>query len=392
MAPGTFMHSPVVPSGLDFKFRGSKFFWTSDKHTPKEAWLDAMARATSIPLKGWAWANETKKTDLGNGAVSYYEHSHFFSWFSAPINVTGSRKFDLVWADENGDALHAHPNVQNKLTMVQCEQIVVHYLAGRKFSLEKNCMVYEKPIQFETCLPPDFEWSRAVMEEILSAKTTFEACIAGGVRPRSVLDIKALREADQQEAAIGEKRFKHLFDRSTFKPLAPPGWLILYVEGGTGLGKTKAACAAFDNPCFIKPFDSVAGLEQLREAFDAKEHDGIVFDEADLRWMTRTAIISLLSTDEQVTLKVRQTRVTIPANVRKIFVSNMPMEKTFPKQEDGTIDPAITRRITAIRVTEPTYYTSPPPPPPQPRAPPPAAAAIPPAPHGLFASPLQQGP
>ena len=391
------MHTPVVPSGTDFKYRGSKFFWTSDKHTPKEAWLEAMANATSIPLKGWAWANETKTTDLGNGAVRINEHSHFFSWFDAPINVTGSRKFDLVWADENGDALHAHPNVQNKLTMVQCEQIVVHYLAGRKFSLEKNCMVYEKPIQFETCLPPEFEWSRAVMDDILNAPNTYEACIAGGIRPRSVLDIKCLRTCMQEEASLSDKRFKQLFDRSSFKTLVAPGWHILYVEGLTGMGKTKWACAQFDNPCFIKPFDTVAGLEQLKDEFDPKIHDGIVFDETEIKWMSRTSVIALTSTDEKVTLKIRQTKVTIPANVRKIFVSNMPVEQAFPVQADGTVDPAILRRLQIIRVTGPTYHQPPPQQQPQQLMAPLAAAPLqaPPlmaAPHNLFASPLQPGP
>ena len=112
--------------------------------------------------------------------------------------------------------------------------------------------------------------------------------MAAEVRPRSVNDVKVLREEASGQAS---KRFKHKYAAETFRPgIAPPDWDILHVHGPTGVGKTKWAVAQFKNPLLIKPFKCVGGLEKIKRQFDPKMHDGIVCDEANLRFMSREEV------------------------------------------------------------------------------------------------------
>ena len=110
------------------------------------------------------------------------------------------------------------------------------------------------------------------------------------------------------------------------------------------------ACALFDNPLVIKPFNAIGCLEML-DTFDARVHDGIVLDEADLRCFSREMAIALTDFDEESVLSVRYTKVKLPAGVRKVFLSN---EAAIWPASDAAIG-AIARRVTTIHTPNKLY-------------------------------------
>ena len=179
-----------------------------------------------------------------------------------------------------------------------------------------------------------------------AAPSDFEGCVAGQVRVRTVADVKALRAEFKQV-----KKFKHLYDASTFTLKEPPNWHVIHLHGGTGLGKTKWAVSRFRNPWVQKPFDSVGCLESLEKNFDPEQHDGIVLDEANLTFLSRQQVIALFDPDEDCTLDVRFKSFTLPAGVKKIVVSNEPPAQLYPPDPHG----AIARRFMQCHVTVPTY-------------------------------------
>ena len=352
--PVPFSLNPVpIPLVDDWKFRGKMFHFTYKDFIPPDELHRLTKSATSTPVRGYTIVHErtetTEVTQFGS-VTTEYEHTHYGVIFQSLINLTGSRKFDAhVGAEQY------HPNIQNKVTMVAMEQIFLHYHRGRKYSIEVGKMLYTKPVFLEQKLPTEFEWTEEILKDIISAPTLVAALVAGQVRPRSVNDVKTVRD----DAAGDRKRFQHLFPANSFHLKPPPAPHALWVHGGTGLGKTKAACSWFSNPCLIKPFDTIGCLEAVMRKFDPTVHDGLILDEADLRFLTRQQVIALLDSDEDCEMDVRFKSFTIPAGVKKILISNPSPNGLIPTDPAG----AVNRRMTTLHVTSPTWL--PPPPPPQ---------------------------
>lgn len=334
-----------------FKWDGQNFHFVLDTLVEPLDLLATCRRATTVPVEGYAMAHEdSTKTRADGVIVEGHRHTHFCVRFKSRLNMQGARKFDVhAGVDVNGNDVWLHPNVQ-KLTTVQCEQVMTQYLRGRKYDIEKGSYSFQEPIKYECKLPQAFEFTRAIMQDIVTAPSLFEACVAGEVRPRTVADVKALRD----ETAQGAKKFKHLYDPSTFKSLLPRTWHFLHIHGGTGLGKTKWAVAQFKNPCVVKPFNSIGCVEMLLKKFDPLVHDGIVLDEADFKFMSVDTLKGFTDPDEDCTLTVRFKAAEIPP-IPKIAVSNPEPVALYPKDNSG----AIARRVTTFHVTEKTYTPPP---------------------------------
>ena len=91
--------------------------------------------------------------------------------------------------------------------------------------------------------------------------------------------------------------------------------------------------------------------------YDPKFHDGMVLDEADMKeFMSREQVIAFVDTDEDCELDVRFKSFTVPAGVRKIFVSNPPPQNLYPVDNAG----AIARRMTYMYIGWPTWQQQPP--------------------------------
>jgi hypothetical protein len=357
----------VTDEGGPFLFDGKNFLFTLKSALPKEALLDTVANATSVPLEGYAYSHEDTTTVQPDGTRQIgYIHTHFVVRFKSRIKLFGARKFDVnMGVDTSGNPVWVHPNVQ-KLSTLHLEQVMTLYLAGRKYDIEKGAIVYQKPIKYECVLPPKFEFTRAVIEEVNDAPSLLEACVVAQVRPKTVNDIRTLRD----ESAQAAKRFKHKFDPASFKRLPIPSWHFLHIHGGTGLGKTKWAVAQFKNPCMVKPFNSIGCVEILLKKFDPSIHDGVVLDEADFKFMSVDTLKGFTDPDEECALTVRFKAEELPP-VPKIAVSNPPPQTLYPADPSG----AIQRRVTTFHITDKTYHQPQvramphPPPLPQPAAP-----------------------
>ena len=378
------MKPTSIPDG--FNWRSHMYHLTYSGLIPSEDVLEKVRRVTSTPLVGWSvvW-EDTSYTDDQGVYQQGYTHTHVALIFKARLNLTGSRLMDIYTEDNNGQVSCVHPNIQPKVNMVQMEVIFHDYHPGRKYSIELGKIVYKEPIKHDFHLPPEWEFNRAIMLDIVRAPSLFEACIAGQVRPRTISDVKALREAGEGHI----KRVVQKYDRASFKTLFPPGWQVVHVWGGTGLGKTKVAIAQFDNACFIKPFNSIGCLEALCRRYDSNLHDGIILDEADLRFLPREVVIALFDPDEDCVLDLRfKSCDTLPAAAKKILISNKDPKKCYPPDvdEDGTPIGAIERRKIDLRITEKTWKD----PAPQPQLLPPQVVPQP-APNAAagFGSPPQ---
>jgi hypothetical protein len=341
------------PVPMNFKWTHKYEHLTYPGFIPKEKLLAQVRNMTSTPLVGWSLAHEDSSPDgvLRDG----YKHTHFAMIFKQHLNVQGARAMDIFMdgdPEEEEDDWRAHPNILPKVTIAQMEVLFTQYHAGRKYDITTGGLVYKKPILHEYLLPPMFEWHRAMMQEVLCAPNLVDACLAGNVRPRTVNDVARLRE---DSAADASKRFKHLFPRASFFDLAPAGFTFLHVHGGTGLGKTKWACAQFNNPCLIKPFNSVGCLERLGAKYDPCVHDGLVLDEADLSFMTREQVIAFADQDEECTLDVRYKSIALPAGLKKILVSNPAPATLYPPDPHG----AIARRVQLLHITAQTWRSAP---------------------------------
>ena len=343
----------VIPD--NFKWDKMMYHLTYKGYITKAKLFEAILRATSTKVIAYSIVVEDTSTTVNGVFIQGYIHTHFAVIFDARLGLTGSRKFD-VFVDDPDDATlpvqQVHPHVQPKLKMVQMEALFTQYHRGRKFSEKTGKIEFTEPVFFDQLTPPAWDWTREFNASVIEPPDLVEACCVAEIRPRSVCDIKMLRD---EASALSRKRFKHLYDPASFKPLLSADWKVVWAYGASGLGKTKGMCAQLNNPCFVKPFDSVGCLENLARTFDANMHDGIILDEVDLKWMSRAAVIALFDLDEPATLDVRYKSFSLPAGVRKILISNGNPNSLLPADPYG----AIARRYTTIHITEPTWHVSP---------------------------------
>jgi hypothetical protein len=346
MAP--LLNPVAIPDG--FEWTSDRYHLTYPGHILPSLLLPNVRQVTSTPLLGHSVCLEVSEEG--------YEHTHIALLFGARLRLKGARKFDIAHAPDDanpGAFVRAHPHVMPKVTMLQMQQLVVEYHSGRKYSPTTGKLEYTAPVLHEKQFPFGWEWLRASITELVAAPSLAEACVAGAVRPRSVSDVKLLRAA----AAKAPKIFQHKFSSASFKTILPdPPPRVIWMYGDTQLGKTKYACSLFENPLVVKPFDSVGCLEYIKNHFDSTVHDGLVLDEANLRFLTRSQAIAFCDSDEDCVMSVRFTHLELSCTVPRIFVSNPPPGELLPADEFG----AIARRIYVQRIMEPTWLGAAPPP------------------------------
>lgn len=322
MAPNRpkLIDSQPIPD--NFQWRGKNAHLTYPGHIDKQYCWQAVRNATTVPVRASSICHETATNDVEGYT---YDHTHVALIFESAINIKGCHKFDVYLpsddplADPSQPVLYQiHPNFTPHVSTAAMRLIFNEYHLGRKFNVKTGQKTYTELVWLEQHVPHDWLFDREVINEIVNAPSLSEACVLGELRPRSVNDAKLLRD----EAAGTEKRFKHKFGPETFKPLVSGelSW-ALWLHGGTGLGKTKVACAQFQNPLVIKPFKSVGQIEALGRRFVPGFHDGVIFDEVDLKFLSREDVIALLDPDEDADIDVRYKSVHLEP-VKKILISN----------------------------------------------------------------------
>jgi len=124
-------------------------------------------------------------------------------------------------------------------------------------------------------------------------------------------------------------------------PLVPENWRVLYINGGTGLGKTAWARALLPEATVVRHSD------QLRTVDFSK---GVIFDDFDIGHWPPTAAIHLLDWDEPSGINVKHAHVVIPAHTKKIFTHNGSFERWVSKEASDEQIEAMRRRVQVLNI------------------------------------------
>lgn len=106
----------------------------------------------------------------------------------------------------------------------------------------------------------------------------------------------------------------------------------LIIFGPINIGKTEWAKSLFPNPLFVSHID-------MLKRYDPTYHGGIIFDDMSFTHLHRDAVIALLDIDNVRSIHVRYGIAEIPANTKKIIVTNL--NDIVPPDETN----AISRRM-----------------------------------------------
>ena len=75
-------------------------------------------------------------------------------------------------------------------------------------------------------------------------------------------------------------------------------------------------------------------------------HDGLVFDDFNLQGLKPENAIHLLDMELPRSFKIRYSNVEIPANMPRIFTSNLPPTQMLPRPENDAQGDGMRRRYT----------------------------------------------
>ncbi len=113
------------------------------------------------------------------------------------------------------------------------------------------------------------------------------------------------------------KTVKSKYKLNDFKLAPITDWSkSIVLRGPTHIGKTSYAMAHFTCPLFLS---DINGLKH----FDEDVHDGIIFDDMNFRSLDREKQIHLLDIDFERDIRILFQVVTIPAETKKIFTTNV---------------------------------------------------------------------
>lgn len=107
----------------------------------------------------------------------------------------------------------------------------------------------------------------------------------------------------------------------------------IIIWGDSGIGKTEFAKYNLPKALFVTHMDDLV-------KFNPDIYNGIIFDDMSFSHLHREAQIHLVDQDNPRSIHVRYTVATIPANTKKLFLTNVHNGMIFLN------DPAINRRIT----------------------------------------------
>lgn len=248
-----------------------------------------------------------------------HQHSHVVLYWKSKIEFRSAHKFDFF---------DLHPNIK-KLPSKRAVDDADDYCEKDIVKGEDHIFEWDKEPEGEESV----QSSGDLLRDIVNAESLWDAIEAAGIRPRSVNDVKLIREDKKRRTGTGTT----YPESSWTRPITSPGWKVLIITGGTGLGKTQWAIAHFTRALVVSHPDDL-------KHFDSRLHDGIIFDDMGFKHLHREFIIHLCDWDLDRSIHCRHYCAYIPRHTRKIFTTNLPFEQLFPEDPSG----AIMRRITAI--------------------------------------------
>ena len=116
---------------------------------------------------------------------------------------------------------------------------------------------------------------------------------------------------------------KPRFTKKDFKPVPEvekwnPAEKVLVLRGKPNCGKTQFAKTLFEKPLIVRHPDKL-------KSFDENTHDAIIFDDQAYGHWPRESVIHLFDVEEEADINVKNSMVTIPAGVPRIFTTNREM-------------------------------------------------------------------
>jgi len=257
-----------------FRFHSCKAHFTYQGHIPVQDLLGFLQE--KAPLKWYSIVHETSDTETP------YDHTHAAVEWVKVLDTRNPRYFDYYWT---------HPHIQKITNMKHAMTLYNTYHRKAPVLLEQSDNT------------PDS--CATIIEKIKGADDLFDACQLMGIAPRSVSDVKILRDDKKR---IDD--FEHPFPNAQWTVFLPDSWRVIFAWGPTNTGKTMWATAQFASPLVVRHMD------RLRD-FDPARHDGIVFDDMSFAHIPREACIHLLDWDLDSDIHCRYSCARIPKHPKR---------------------------------------------------------------------------
>ena len=191
------------------------------------------------------------------------------------------------------------------------------------------------------------EWDQALRMAEENGDVEGGLNLLRNVNPKFFLVNKARMEQTLKEQAGKKKQALEIRPMSAFnypKPLLETlsnlSSHTIHITGPSGVGKTQAVLALLYG-LFGEELLYLRGIEKLRD-FDKIKHAIILFDDVDIRKLTREERLALLDRETPAEVRVLYKSVEIPASIMRVFISNESAEKQFGGEK------AIMRRVKEV--------------------------------------------
>lgn len=225
-------------------------------------------------------------------------------------------------------------------------------------SYENQTILDEQDLKPDADILKSFTEGVSLTQQYSTADWTRKAYIAKNwdILTKMITNHKRiLREITKQKPKFTKKNFKVIVaaEKHDFSKR------VMILQGKPNEGKTQYAKTFFKKPLLVRHPDKL-------KSYDENIHDGIIFDDQSYGHWPRESVIHLFDVEEESDINVKNSMVTIPAGVPRIFTTNRLMrvgaldyqgllihnkDKSFlPPQLDET-DNAIDRRCDVYRVT-----------------------------------------
>lgn len=317
-----------------FRLNAKKLFITYSQvsiEITKEHVLEQLQ--TKLMIKDYLIAREYHK-DEG-------VHFHALLELVQRCDIKNSNTLDITWENET-----FHGNYQTAKNMNALRAYIskdrdiisswdINYKTGKLISLEKKLAIMTKNQGLDKTL----RYYINNHEEDLDKFSRIES---------------NLKRLDKQITKLN--KVKALYNISSFEPQLAIDRAIrdrkhsTWISGPSGTRKTsyvEARIEANRENHEIKDYIFIRHLDQLKQ-FDKNKHELIIIDDCSLPY-EREALISLFDMERPTAINVKHDVITIPANVKKVFISNQTLQEMLHIR-DLVNDKALLRRIKEINV------------------------------------------
>lgn len=313
----------MIQTHKEFHFQATKAHLTYKTFIKKEDFLKIVPAESLKILSFVHEIGEEKEED-----PTPYEHTHVFVWWKKKFSTRDCRFWDI-------DGIH--PNVAVRRSIAWAKHLCTKYHRGHKTGKDGKKYHKEPEMLYQTGVE-EWKFEEELIDTITAAPTLRDAMLLTDIMPKSVSDLKLLRnekkrKATEMEEGVDLDKFVKIdWDRSK----------ALLLQGPPGIGKTNWALAQFERPQLICDIDDLKELPP--------DCDGLVFDEMIFFRHAKQTQTYLCDMHFERTVRCRSTNARIPAKTPRIFCHNFG-EEVF----DLESYPNLERRVAKMVRTEPLF-------------------------------------